>query len=145
MFNAGVRCDEAGSIVAVKSDDNEHDDEAVVHSFIDKEELKVFKPTSEWQTVQPDQAIPRGLHVKIDLQSGQKQAKLMDGDDGKRYKNHEKSKYLKEQNHSKQKFVQIDKNIFSKQHLKDALKDFKDKFHDEKPGDDKEKENKGND
>jgi nucleotide exchange factor SIL1 len=109
----------------------------VVHSFTEEEDLEVFQPTSEWQDIKPGQAIPPGLHIQINLQSGKKQAKLMDGDDGSRFKNHEKTKYFKKESHSKQKFIQINKNIFSKQHLKDALKDFKDKFHDEKPETDK--------
>ena len=29
----------------------------------------------------PDQAIPAGLHVRMDLQTGEKEAKLMDEDD----------------------------------------------------------------
>lgn len=114
-------------------DKDSKDDEAVVHSFTDEEDLEVFQPTSEWQELKPGQAIPAGLHVQVDIQTGKKQAKLMDGDNGERFRNHEKTKYLRRENQAKQKFVQIDKNIFSKQHLKDALKDFKDKFHDEKP------------
>lgn len=104
-----------------------------MHSFINKEDLEVFQPTSEWQDVKEGQAIPPGLHVQIDMQTGRKQAKLMEGVNGESFRNHEKTKYYKKANEGKQKFVQIDKNTFSKQHLKDALKNFKDKFHDEKP------------
>ena len=31
------------------------------------------------------QAIPSGLHVRMNLQTGQKEAKLMDGDNGLKY------------------------------------------------------------
>ena len=31
------------------------------------------------------QAIPAGLHVRMNLETGLKEAKLMDGDDGSRY------------------------------------------------------------
>ena len=48
----------------------------------------------------------------------------MDGDDGSKYKINKDSK---------QKFITIDKNVISKQHLKEALKEFKDKFHNESP------------
>lgn len=41
--------------------------------------LKEFVPTNEWQIIQEDQPIPPGLHVQIDLQTGEKKAKLMEG------------------------------------------------------------------
>lgn len=90
----------------------------------DEEDLEVFQPTADWQAIKPGQGIPPGLHVRMNLQSGVKEAKLMDGDDGKRYQSN---------GNTKQKFIKIDKNIISKQHLKEALKDFRDKFHDESP------------
>ena len=39
---------------------------------------KVFKPEKHWKRVQPDEAIPKGLHVRINLQTGEKEAKLLD-------------------------------------------------------------------
>ena len=74
----------------------------------------------------PGQAIPAGLHVRMNLQTGKKEAKLMDGSDG------HKNQIPK--SGSKQKFVKIDKNFISKTKLKQALKDFKDVFHDSKSG-----------
>ena len=62
----------------------------------------------------------------MNLQTGKKEAKLMDRDDG--------SKYLAQKDGQKQKFVKIDKNFISKTKLKQALKDFKDVFHDDKSG-----------
>lgn len=94
-------------------------------SSIDDEGLEVFQPTAEWQTIQLGQGIPPGLHVRMNLQTGQKEAKLMDGDDGSKYQSNKDSK---------QKFITIDRNVISKQHLKEVLKDFRDKFHDESPG-----------
>jgi nucleotide exchange factor SIL1 len=41
----------------------------------DKEE--VFKPSDEWQEVKECQSIPPGLHVRINLQTGLKEAKLL--------------------------------------------------------------------
>ncbi|CAL8075247.1 unnamed protein product [Calicophoron daubneyi] len=38
--------------------------------------LPEFKPTHEWQTVQPGQPIPPGLHVRQNLQTGKTEAKL---------------------------------------------------------------------
>lgn len=37
-----------------------------------------FVATDEWQTIAEGQAIPRGLHVRINLQTGLKEAKLLD-------------------------------------------------------------------
>lgn len=39
---------------------------------------EVFVPTKEWQTVKEGQHIPPGLHVRMDLQTGLKEAKLLD-------------------------------------------------------------------
>jgi len=38
----------------------------------------VFVPTNQWQSVNPGQAVPAGLHVRINLQTGEKEAKLID-------------------------------------------------------------------
>ena len=45
---------------------------------IDDQDLNIFKPTSEWQTVLEGQAIPAGLHVRMNLATGKKEAKLLD-------------------------------------------------------------------
>uniref|UniRef100_A0A182JVY4 Nucleotide exchange factor SIL1 n=1 Tax=Anopheles christyi TaxID=43041 RepID=A0A182JVY4_9DIPT len=41
-----------------------------------------FVPTHEWQEIQEDQPIPRGLHVRINLTTGKKEVKLLDPEDG---------------------------------------------------------------
>uniref|UniRef100_A0A182YLN4 Nucleotide exchange factor SIL1 n=1 Tax=Anopheles stephensi TaxID=30069 RepID=A0A182YLN4_ANOST len=41
-----------------------------------------FVPTSEWQEIKEGQSIPQGLHVRINLTSGKKEAKLLDKEDG---------------------------------------------------------------
>ena len=119
------------ALILVNSDDNAKESDVNVEvtknaesSIDDYEDLEVFQPTAEWQTIQPGQGIPPGLHVRMNLQTGQKEAKLMDGDDGSKYQSNKDSK---------QKFITIDRNVISKQHLKEALKDFRDKFHDESP------------
>lgn len=114
-------------LVLVETDDDVKDNDVKVTTNaeqIDEEDLEVFQPTSDWQAIRPGQGIPAGLHVRMNLQTGEKEAKLMDGDDGSKYKIDKDSK---------QKFIDIDKNFISKQHLKEALKDFRDKFHNESP------------
>lgn len=39
---------------------------------------KIFKPEKYWKKVGPDEAIPKGLHVRMNLQTGEKEAKLLD-------------------------------------------------------------------
>ncbi|KAK9501772.1 hypothetical protein O3M35_012443 [Rhynocoris fuscipes] len=38
----------------------------------------VFKPNTEWQPLRKDQAVPPGLHVRINLATGEREAKLFD-------------------------------------------------------------------
>ncbi|XP_064107769.1 nucleotide exchange factor SIL1-like isoform X1 [Macrobrachium nipponense] len=75
-------------LVLVESD--EADDEVEVEEEFSREEKpfdisKVFIPTNEWQIVKPDQTVLPGLHIRMNLQTGLKEAKLMDGDDGTNY------------------------------------------------------------
>lgn len=37
---------------------------------------KVFQPTDEFQIVHPDQDLPKGLHVRLNVQTGQREAKI---------------------------------------------------------------------
>ncbi|XP_067006711.1 nucleotide exchange factor SIL1 [Anabrus simplex] len=41
------------------------------------EKLSEFKATNEWQTVKKGQPIPKGLHVRVNLQTGETEAKLL--------------------------------------------------------------------
>ncbi|CAF1105389.1 unnamed protein product, partial [Didymodactylos carnosus] len=44
---------------------------------------ELFVATDEWQPVKPGQQIPSGLHVRLDLQTGSREAKLLERDDNK--------------------------------------------------------------
>ena len=120
-------------LVLIPSDTSkEHVGEETVAetSFNDDSDFEVFQATDEWQTVKEGQAIPQGLHVQMNLQTGEKRAKLMDEskDTGKKEtnENEKNAKHL-----PKQEYIKIDQNIISKQRLKEVLKDFKDKFQNE--------------
>jgi len=55
------------------------DDEDV--SVVDEEEeenVTIFIPTNQWQQLAPGQAVPAGLHVRINLETGEKEAKLIE-------------------------------------------------------------------
>lgn len=44
-----------------------------------------FVPGRDWQPVLKGQAIPPGLHVRLNMETGEREAKLLDGDDGSRF------------------------------------------------------------
>ncbi len=82
----------------------------------------MFIATSEWQTIKKHQGIPRGLHVRLNVQTGEKEAKLMDS-----HQNNEKLKSSLEQIDDGDKNdaeTLNNPNIFrSYEELKDQLKD----------------------
>lgn len=47
-----------------------------------EEQPDIFVPTKEWKVIMEGQHIPPGLHVRMDLQSGLKEAKLLDSEEG---------------------------------------------------------------
>ena len=49
---------------------------------LDSDDLEAFLPTNEWQTVGENQAVPPGLHIRMNLATGHKEAKLLDPEDG---------------------------------------------------------------
>uniref|UniRef100_A0A8D3CX08 Uncharacterized protein n=1 Tax=Scophthalmus maximus TaxID=52904 RepID=A0A8D3CX08_SCOMX len=38
--------------------------------------LKVVQPTEQWQTLKPGEAVPAGSHVRLNLQTGQREVRL---------------------------------------------------------------------
>ncbi|XP_042300934.1 nucleotide exchange factor SIL1 isoform X1 [Sceloporus undulatus] len=81
---------------------------------LDPEDLDVFYPTNQWQTVRPGQAVPAGLHVQLNLQTGEKLAKLPEDSHGKSdLKDPSKSKRLGP--------IDVDPGSFTTQELKKAL------------------------
>ncbi|GLG99718.1 Nucleotide exchange factor SIL1 [Gryllus bimaculatus] len=50
----------------------------------DAESIEVFKPTHEWQSVKKGQPIPKGLHVRVNLQTGETEAKLISNSNNER-------------------------------------------------------------
>lgn len=37
-----------------------------------------FVPTNEWQVVKPGQAVPKGIHVRLNIQTGERTGKLLE-------------------------------------------------------------------
>ncbi|XP_042143219.1 nucleotide exchange factor SIL1 isoform X5 [Ixodes scapularis] len=45
------------------------------------EPARHFKATREWQEVQPGEVLPRGVHVRLDLETGRREAKRLDDEE----------------------------------------------------------------
>lgn len=63
-------------LVLVKSSEPLDESESHVDT-IEVSNKEVFVPTDEWQEIINGQAIPAGLHVRMNLQTGKKEAKLL--------------------------------------------------------------------
>ncbi|KAM6408873.1 nucleotide exchange factor SIL1 isoform 1-T3 [Rhynochetos jubatus] len=87
--------------------------EPVTEDDADPEDLEVFRPTHQWQTIRPGQAVPAGSHVRLNLQTGDREAKLPDSENGKGDTREERRKRLGK--------VDVDSNSFTSQELKKAL------------------------
>ena len=85
-------------LVAVPSSDSNNDNEASVESDdgIDISNDEVFVPTEEWQEVKPGQRVPSGLHVRLNLETGRKEAKILTDDKTNFYDSGESHEALKE-------------------------------------------------
>ncbi|XP_071169000.1 nucleotide exchange factor SIL1-like [Mytilus edulis] len=113
-----------GALTVVNTDNDDDNAEVSVENedseITNIDPLNVFYPEKEWKKIQPGQAIPAGLHVRMNMETGVNEAKLMDGDDG--------HKYWKKG--EKEGMVNTDSKEFTHEELKRALKDFKATKHD---------------
>ena len=131
------------------SDQNEEvKDEIPQTSVENNENPEPFIPTHEWQVVKENQAIPAGLHVRMNIQTGIKEAKILE-DDKKVKKQHDKDETIDNKvKVGNQENVEVktpkiiiskesepisafeksdDKVYFTKSDLKEALNEFRDK------------------
>ncbi|KAG9349045.1 hypothetical protein JZ751_029363 [Albula glossodonta] len=114
--------------VIENSEASDSNGEAHVDDEVDPEDLEVFQPTDQWQTLRPGQAVPAGSHVRLNLQTGQREVKQ--GEEGS----------LKYWSYGKRKgMVNTQASSFTAQELKKALKKFKEEGV-EPTSKDKEKE-----
>ncbi|XP_075622381.1 nucleotide exchange factor SIL1 isoform X2 [Balearica regulorum gibbericeps] len=88
--------------------------EPITEDDADPEDLEVFYPTHQWQTVRPGQAVPAGSHVRLNLQTGDREAKLPDSENGR-------SDTREERRRKRLGKVDVDSNSFTSQELKKAL------------------------
>ncbi|XP_017593669.1 PREDICTED: nucleotide exchange factor SIL1 isoform X1 [Corvus brachyrhynchos] len=88
--------------------------EPVTEDDADPEDLEVFYPTDQWQTLRPGQAVPAGSHVRLNLQTGEREAKLPDSETGE-------SDARGERRRKRLGKVDVDANSFTSEELKKAL------------------------
>ncbi|XP_065546298.1 nucleotide exchange factor SIL1 isoform X2 [Lathamus discolor] len=88
--------------------------EVVAEDDADPEDLEVFYPTHQWQALRPGQAVPAGSHVRLNLQTGDREVKLPDSENGK-------SDTRKERRRKRLGKVDVDSTSFTSQELKKAL------------------------
>ncbi|CAG5123208.1 unnamed protein product [Candidula unifasciata] len=116
--------DEEDGIITIEgngSDDDEID-----------ETLELFEPTDEWKAVKKGQKIPPGLHVRMNLQTGDKEAKLMKQTEGKNMERWDAGEKIG--------IINTEKKRYTRDELKRALKDFKYKADIELPDKEHEEE-----
>ncbi|KAJ8255175.1 hypothetical protein GJAV_G00201890 [Gymnothorax javanicus] len=109
-------CEKSNSALSVVESSENGDDngEARVDNEDDPKDMKVFQPTDQWQTLRPGYAVPPGSHVRLNLQTGQREVKL--GQEGS-------LRYWR--NGQRQGMVNTEAPSFTAQELKKALKQFK--------------------
>ncbi|CAL1527738.1 unnamed protein product [Lymnaea stagnalis] len=133
FYNLSVKsaAAEDGALTLVQdsnSNNNDEDDGVITIEDSDGQErdenIEIFEPTSEWKTVKKGQKIPPGLHVRMDLQTGEKQAKLMEV---------EGTQNKMEQWDAGENIgiINTEKKRYTRDELKAALKEFK--YKDETP------------
>ncbi|XP_078117130.1 nucleotide exchange factor SIL1 isoform X2 [Sander vitreus] len=72
---ASTRGHKSDSALAVMENTGGGDEEEEV-TVEEDGDLEVVQPTEEWQTLQPGQAVPAGSHVRLNLQTGQREVRL---------------------------------------------------------------------
>ncbi|XP_074530910.1 nucleotide exchange factor SIL1 [Halichoeres trimaculatus] len=106
------KSDSALTVVENPEGDDEEEEVTVdPEKEVEEEELEVIQPTEEWQTLKPGQAVPAGSHVRLNLQTGQREVRL--GEEQRKYWT---------QGHREE---EEDQPSFSPEELKQALKKIK--------------------
>ncbi|XP_060063594.1 nucleotide exchange factor SIL1-like [Ylistrum balloti] len=130
----GDKVRNGGALTLVPQDLNDEDADVAVEGSEELEEgvsnMDVFYPTKEWKTVKKGQSVPAGLHVRMNLETGDREAKLMEGDT--------ESKYWK--SGDREGMLNPNEKSFTPQQLKEALKEFKTTKLDEQDNTEREKE-----
>ncbi|XP_073676436.1 nucleotide exchange factor SIL1 [Garra rufa] len=100
------------------SDDHSKGEETLLEDE-DSEDLEVFRPTDKWQTLKPGQAVPAGSHVRLNLQTGQREVKMGEEEGLKHWRDG-----------NRQGMMNMESPSFTAEELKEALKKFKEGMDD---------------
>ncbi|XP_059202478.1 nucleotide exchange factor SIL1 [Centropristis striata] len=92
-------------------------DEEEVTADEDEGVVDVLRPTEEWQTLKPGQAVPAGSHVRLNLQTGQREVRLGE----------EQLKYWTQEHRE----TEETRSSFSPEELKRAMKKMKEDLNPE--------------
>ncbi|XP_076012376.1 nucleotide exchange factor SIL1 [Genypterus blacodes] len=117
----GQKPDSALTVVENAEGGDKGNEQEVTVLEEDVENLKVVQPQEQWQTLKPDEAVPAGSHVRLNLQTGQREVKLAE----------ENRQYWT----NKHKEKEDSQTSFSADELKQALKKMKDGDHVSKDAD----------
>lgn len=96
------------------------DDEDTVEVEDENGIEEVFQPTYEWQEVKKGQKIPQGLHVRVNLQSGVTEAKLLDENEASSATDSKKSALI-QVNSGEENLDEIDRKLLEKPAIQHAL------------------------
>ncbi|XP_077957594.1 nucleotide exchange factor SIL1 isoform X2 [Gasterosteus aculeatus] len=109
--NVGQKSDCALTVVENTEGRKEADKEAGVIADEDEGDFEVIQPTDNWQTLKAGQAVPAGSHVRLNLQTGQREVRL--GEEQLKYWTHEHRE------------IEDDQSTISADELKRAMKKMK--------------------
>ncbi|XP_051276717.1 nucleotide exchange factor SIL1 [Dicentrarchus labrax] len=107
----GQKSESALTVVENKEGGGGEEEEEEVTIDEDEGDLEVAQPTEEWQTLKPGQAVPAGSHVRLNLQTGQREVRLGE----------EQLKYWTQEHREKEET----QSSFSPDELKRAMKKIK--------------------
>uniref|UniRef100_A0A3P8RXU5 Nucleotide exchange factor SIL1 n=1 Tax=Amphiprion percula TaxID=161767 RepID=A0A3P8RXU5_AMPPE len=102
---------ESALTVVENTEEGDEEEEVTVVDDNDEEDLEVVQPTEQWQTLKPDQAVPPGSHVRLNLQTGEREVRLGE----------EQLKYWTQEHREKEET----QSSFSPDELKRAMKKIK--------------------
>ncbi|KAM3612736.1 uncharacterized protein V6R79_013584 [Siganus canaliculatus] len=76
---SGQKSDSALTVVESPAAGEEEEEVTVEEETVQEDgegDMEVVEPTEEWQTLKPGQAVPAGSHVRLNLQTGQREVRL---------------------------------------------------------------------
>uniref|UniRef100_A0A8C7VAI6 Nucleotide exchange factor SIL1 n=1 Tax=Oryzias sinensis TaxID=183150 RepID=A0A8C7VAI6_9TELE len=105
-----------GALTVVENTDGGGGTEEEEVVTVEDDDLEVVQPNKEWQTLKPGQAVPAGSHVRLNLQTGEREVRLGE----------EKLKYWTQQHREEE---EESKSSFNFDELKRAMKKMKEELN----------------